>query len=585
MIVHEPETEFVDGRALVSARIELSRRAQNPPERLWFSLREQDAGFVDDRSNAFAAALLPVAMASGEDLEIRGHLCPRLAFGLEEYQRLLHTWRPKQLKQVSIRCNDLQPQTDVQPTGVGAAFSGGVDSFFSLKSHLGENEPKPSFRISHGLFVHGFDIALEQASSYQEAANAYDTFLRSVGVHLICVRTNLREFTKSPGWEMSHGAALIGTALLLGRLLCRFYVPSSRSYETLIPWGSHPLLDPLLSTDTLQVIHDAAHLTRVDKIRVLAAWSPTYSLLRTCYVKTDGLKNCCRCDNCVRTMTAFAVCGSLHKYSTFQLPLERRHIRRGLVLTRHERACADQVIKLARANHRDTLVFDQRCALLSSPFLAVVRYGKRALTVAVRLAANRWFQLARQQVRRVFGVHWFEIWERSLEEPFEHVHAPPGVKFRFARPEDLPRFAGIVRPEMVEEFEHRLAQGLECLIGLLGERLVYYGWLSINSQYPAVLNRAFHPGSDYAYLFNSHTVPELRGQHVGSAASILRSERARALGCRRALVWVELRNEANRKILMRTGFKPRRKALRITVLEWRWFHCWTPRAAGSWSLR
>lgn len=418
MIMHPPETKVAVGRAVVSARIELLRARGNLPERIWFALDEQDAGFVDDSSNGIATVLLPVAMALGEDLEIRGNLSPRLALGLEEYQRVMLAWQPRQLRQVSLRYRHAGAETPGS-AAVGAAFSGGVDSFHTLKSHLGDAEPRREYRISHALFVHGFDIPLDEEDSYAEAARAYRTFLQSVDVRLVCLRTNLRDFTKSPGWEMAHGAALIGSALLLGRLFRRFFVPSSRSYETLIRWGSHPLLDPLLSTDTLQVIHDSTHLTRVDKIRALAAWPPTYSLLRTCYAKRDGLNNCCRCDNCIRTMTAFEVFGALHKYSTFPLPLERRHIRRGLVLTRHERACARQVITLARANHRYDLAFDQGCALLLSPLLALVRYGEKALTIGFRLLASRdrieegfnprgrfgrvrWL---RQRINRILGGH------------------------------------------------------------------------------------------------------------------------------------------------------------------------------------
>ncbi len=419
MIVHPPERKVADGRAVVSARIELLRTRGNLPERIWFALDEQDAGFVDGSSNGIATVLLPVAMALGEDLEIRGILCPRLALGLEEYQRVMLAWLPGQLRQVSLRYGHADAEARVGSEAVGTAFSGGVDSFHTLKTHLGDAEPRREHRISHALFVHGFDIPLDEEDSYAQAARAYRAFLQSVDVRLVCLRTNLRDFTKSPGWEMAHGAALIGSALILGRLFRRFFVPSSRSYETLIPWGSHPLLDPLLSTDTLQVIHDATHLTRVDKIRVLAAWPPTYSLLRTCYAKRDGLNNCCRCDNCIRTMTAFEVFGALHKYSTFPLPLERRHIRRGPVLTRHERACARQIIALAWANHRHDLAFDQGCALLLGPLLALVRYGEKVLSIGSRLLANRdgieegftprgrfgQVRWLRQRISRILGGH------------------------------------------------------------------------------------------------------------------------------------------------------------------------------------
>jgi len=106
-----------------------------------------------------------------------------------------------------------------------------------------------------------------------------------------------------------------------------------------------------------------------------------------------------------------------------------------------------------------------------------------------------------------------------------------------------------------------------------GKRVVFYTWLSIDAQYPPELNRAFNPGSSYGYIFNALTLPELRGRRIAPAGWLLACERARVLGCRRMLGWVEVRNEASGRALQRIGFEPRWRALRVSLFGRHWFLC------------
>jgi hypothetical protein len=359
VVVYAPELARQGTAYVVAARVASECRTGSLPDRLWFSLDQEEGASLGGTSEGFVAALLPLAMALGEELRVLSELDGRFVFGMEEYQCLLLAWYPRRLSRVPLRC-DIRPPRSERPRGfAGTAFSGGVDSMHTLWSHLGSHEPVPAYRITHALFVHGFNIPLSDERSYREAADAYEPFLQASGVRLLRMRTNAREFASPPGWETAHGGALLGSALQLQEILGRFYVPSSRSYGTLEPWGSHPLLDPLLSTDALQVIHDGSDRTRVDKLAEIAEWGPTHALLRTCYARVDGLRNCCRCDNCVRTMSIIETVGSLASYTTFPLPLERRHVRRASVLTRHEKACARQLIAMARHSGRYAFCFDQ----------------------------------------------------------------------------------------------------------------------------------------------------------------------------------------------------------------------------------
>jgi hypothetical protein len=187
--------------------------------------------------------------------------------------------------------------------------------------------------------------------------------MQCLGIQLISARTNAREFDGG-NWEFCHGAMLTSLPLVLGRGLTRFYIPSTHTYSDLFPWGSDPRLDHLLSTETLQVVHDGATATRFEKTVAIAQWPEAYSRLRVCWVKPDGLKNCCRCNKCIRTMTSLAILGKLERFETFPLQLERQHIRTCQLKDENERSFMQQVLEAAEANGKQDLASDIRYALL-----------------------------------------------------------------------------------------------------------------------------------------------------------------------------------------------------------------------------
>ncbi|WP_372921872.1 hypothetical protein [Roseovarius sp.] len=215
----------------------------------------------------------------------------------------------------------------MRPIGIASAFSGGVDSSYTVWSHLAEQEPDPAKRITHALFVHGFDIPLTDASTFEAASSRYIDEMRALGIELILARTNVRQFVDELPWGITHGSALGSVALMLDRLLTLFYFPASSSYTDLEPWGSHPVSDPLMSNTTLTVIHDGC-MIRCDKVSRVAQWEPARSWMRVCWKHPSAGANCCRCYNCVLTMISLDIPGMFGQSPTFPEPLVGSRIRR-----------------------------------------------------------------------------------------------------------------------------------------------------------------------------------------------------------------------------------------------------------------
>jgi len=218
--------------------------------------------------------------------------------------------------------------------------------------------------------------------------------LTRLGIQLLTARTNIQRFVPRSDWGIFHGSALIGLALALGRLLKRFYVPAGHTYNDLVPWGSDPRLDYLLSSETLEIVHDGASVTRVRKTAIAADWPETFTRLRVCSIKqNDLLRNCCRCEKCLRTMITLDMFHALPNYRCFPLALERQTIRRCRYFTASDFAFPREIMKHAASIGRRDIVFDLRCAILYSRFLQAGRRLKKTV-----LAASR-------RSQRQFG-HW-----------------------------------------------------------------------------------------------------------------------------------------------------------------------------------
>ncbi len=264
--------------------------------RLWYRL-PAIYPFSRSADPFLAAALLP-AMVRGEDLEVEAPLTvsPRLLANCARLQEIFHSWNPA-LRTVRITAETSAPAEQLSG-GALSFFSGGVDSTYTFLKHADE--------LSHVVFIHGFDF-YDEEESYRVAVERNARFVAGYGVTLIPVETNFFPFgyRYAMSRNLSQGAALGSVALLLG--FPTAYVPSSLSYDELVPVGSHPLTDPLWSNEAVEVVHDGCEAKRTEKIARIAASEAALANLRVCF--EDMNVNCGRCSKCLRTMTSLTLMG------------------------------------------------------------------------------------------------------------------------------------------------------------------------------------------------------------------------------------------------------------------------------------
>lgn len=286
---------------------------------LWFRVPKGFRDWVSRGPEPAVVSLLMMAMALGEDLEVEAPMSAMTHYAAGECIDFFHLWLPAKLKRVRVTAPSYSPAAPTDAHTVMSCFSGGVDSFHTVYDHLDGAAPNPDYALTHLFFAHGFDIPVDDASTYDAIAAEYEALASVWNLGFVRVATNLRTvLDPHVPWLTSHGTAIAGCALLLGRGVRTFVIPSTNRHSRLFaPCGSNPVTDPAFSTASLQIVHYGSHRSRIEKIRDIAHRAEAQESLRVCWKNVEGLRNCGRCEKCLKVMMPLALEGVLEKFTGF----------------------------------------------------------------------------------------------------------------------------------------------------------------------------------------------------------------------------------------------------------------------------
>jgi len=254
---------------------------------------------LECRAEAFLGIALLEAMIRNVDIRIEDSipLSERLYKMLPEIQTIYACWN-SDLRRVNIHAR-IESFKDAYER-VASFFSAGVDSSHTLCRNITE--------ITHLIMLSGFEVEGNTPESWRQSVEKQTVFARTIGKELIPIETNAKQWTdqRKIEWGFAQGLILSSMGPLLKSK--RIYIASSHTYNELLPWGSHPLTDPMWSTESTEVIHDGAGFRRGEKMRDLCKNQKILDNLRVCWRSTHD--NCGECAKCVRTMTALYLLGA-----------------------------------------------------------------------------------------------------------------------------------------------------------------------------------------------------------------------------------------------------------------------------------
>lgn len=284
---------------------------------VWFRVSEANADAFDPTvGDAFVAAMLLPAMATGEPIEIELPVSARMLDALDQVQELYRFWDPT-LNPIAVR----GPRLSTFEQGGdrrGAFFSCGVDSTYTLLKNV-QRHANDAQSIDTLILIHGFDIFVDKLNRdlYPKALENARRVATHHGKNLFEVATNLRDVTdRFVHWgSIGYGSNLASIALALQGTFRRVVIAASNTYAHLGPLGAHPVLDPLWSTERLAIAHDGCEASRLEKLALVAQDDAALGSLRVCASLTPTV-NCGKCDKCLLTMIGLEVCGALDRCPT-----------------------------------------------------------------------------------------------------------------------------------------------------------------------------------------------------------------------------------------------------------------------------
>jgi len=278
-------------------------------QRLWFRFPIESLDKISDGGEAFLAALLPVAMSLGKHLDVDAPVSKQFLDGCRRIMALYHAW-DRRLQRIRLQAPTIARRYD-SANSVGCFFTAGVDSFYSVLKNL-EQETDGN-RISHLIFIQGYpNCPLGSDHLFARLYENMEACALALHRRLLVIATNLKQFTPpaAAGWDWYAGAHLAAPALCLTPQFRQVIIPSGDTYWSLSPWGSHPLIDPMWSTESLGFIHDGCEASRSQKLeRYIGQSNLALTHLRVCDYDQTGLRNCGTCEKCVRTLIGLRVLG------------------------------------------------------------------------------------------------------------------------------------------------------------------------------------------------------------------------------------------------------------------------------------
>ncbi len=291
---------------------------------IWMEVPEKYADWLAEHEDPLLILALNILMQQDGECRIHAGIDRILLENVTEYMRIWQLWC-----QGECHCPTLIPDAveDRQSTAPRAeaicAFSGGVDAAYALASHLAGHWGALSFKVPAAVLIHGADIYLGQQSEYDDAYVQAEGALRPLGVELIPLRTNFREYAHR--WIFSHYAVVIAALALFGRRFCRAILGSDdiatkEQIITHIPYGMNYVTDRLLNSSVFTASPVGCDVTRSERCAFISAFPSIMEHLRICWQPSSAGRNCGICEKCLRTALNFMVTGCTHKPHFIQTP-------------------------------------------------------------------------------------------------------------------------------------------------------------------------------------------------------------------------------------------------------------------------
>jgi hypothetical protein len=318
-------------------------------EHLFYEVPRQSA--LPDNFDGVLCAVVVHAMAEGRDIRLAGPATRTMLLNLREFQLAWCRWLPALYRPVEIDAASVIADGRRRAPRVLSAFSGGVDSSHTLLRHSTGSDIT-RYGVDTVVVVQGFDVDLANTADFRELLERTAAIREFAGVQLRIVRTNSKELNLQR-WDHSFSSQLAACLHLLSAEFSEALIASSEPYDALVlPWGSSPVTDHLLSGGQLAIVHDGAAFSRTDKVAFLAGFPAALESLKVCWEGQQQGRNCGVCEKCVRTQLNLLAVGVANS-PAFDKPLDPHVILNIPIRTPQALVQLESILQYAEQHHVD----------------------------------------------------------------------------------------------------------------------------------------------------------------------------------------------------------------------------------------
>ena len=328
------------GRVRVVATV-IWEDCPRPAQELYFETIEGFADGISCNPHAFlVACIMPALHFDEERILVDGEICPELKGGLITAMNWMRLWwyePTKKIVRIEAKTSSGYPRPRT-PERAGFFFSGGIDALATLRANRIHYPLEHPGSIKDGLLVFGLEI--REPRIFRYVLDSVSVLAEDANVILIPIFTNIRSLGPEDDMEFwgkfwlneFMGATFSAIAHAFSKRLTVVSINSCHDIPNLIPYSSHPLINPNYSSSDLRIRHEGIALSRYEKTKLVAGWDLALQHLRVCNrteLYQPGMLNCGICEKCVRTMLAIAAIGMLEKTCAFPI----RDVNEELVMT------------------------------------------------------------------------------------------------------------------------------------------------------------------------------------------------------------------------------------------------------------
>lgn len=282
--------------------------SDKPSYELWYETSaEYGKYFVSDRIDAFLVALLPYAMQNCLDIISDGIVSEKLELQISKFLLPVLSKYSDIYNEITVSVKNKSDVNINSEKGCATGFSRGVDSFDTIKDALECGDQS----LTHLTF---FNVGSHRSTgnyTKEQSVKLYNDRLKTTvesskifNLPLVDVNSNLGEHLTLPYVQIHHFCSF-SAVLALQKLFKNYYYSSGYSIDNFsikkCDKGSafyEPLLSTLLSTESTTFYITGLNKTRLDKIKSISEFEPSYDNLNVCYYED---KNCGKCEKCSRT--------------------------------------------------------------------------------------------------------------------------------------------------------------------------------------------------------------------------------------------------------------------------------------------